>query len=146
MHTFLLLHGPNLNLLGEREPDIYGRETLAGLEEGLTAYAREHGASLLCMQSNHEGELIDFIQKNAGRARAALINAGALSHTSIALRDALLATRLRFVEIHISNIFAREEYRRKSYLADIALGAIAGLGTSGYRYALDYLLARADEL
>ena len=144
MRTFLLIHGPNLNLLGAREPEIYGRLTLAGLEEELTAYARGFGASLLCMQSNHEGELIDYIHKNASLAEAALINAGAFSHTSIALRDALLAARLRFIEIHISNIFAREEYRRKTYLADIALGVISGLGTKGYRCALDYLLQSTE--
>ena len=146
MHTFLLVHGPNLNLLGEREPEIYGRGTLSDLEEDLGIYARDRGVSLLCRQSNHEGELIDFIHKNAGIAEAALINAGAFSHTSIALRDALLATRLCFIEVHISNVFAREEYRRKSYLADIAIGVITGLGTKGYRYAFDYLLTRAEGL
>ena len=139
--SVLVLHGPNLNLLGSREPDVYGRETLASIDRRLRETARTGGASLRSQQSNHEGELVDAIQ----RARAAgvdfiIINPAAYTHTSVALRDALAAVRLPFVEVHLSNIHARETFRRRSLFSDLAVGVICGLGSRGYDLALDFAL------
>jgi 3-dehydroquinate dehydratase-2 len=144
VQTVLLINGPNLNLLGQREPETYGHQTLASLEKDLTAHAASRQITLQCLQSNHEGVLIDHLH-SAGRSAAfAIINPGALTHTSIALRDAFLAVRLPFIEVHLSNIHAREPFRHHSYLADIAAGQIMGLGAIGYRLALDAVADRLD--
>ncbi len=146
MAQLLLLNGPNLNLLGSREPERYGATTLAHLEASLSAQATRAGHSLACFQSNHEGTLIDRIHAGvAEQVSWILINPGGLTHTSVSLRDALLATAIPFIEIHITNIHAREAFRRHSYLADIASGIIAGLGTTGYRLALDAAIAAIEE-
>lgn len=137
MSRLLLLNGPNLNLLGSREPAVYGSATLAQIEAALTAEAHALGHTLECYQKNQEGLLIERIHQ-AGREGVAFIifNPGAFTHTSIALRDALLAVGLPFIEVHLSNVFAREPFRHHSYLSDIAAGLIAGLGADGYRLAL----------
>ena len=146
MAELLLLNGPNLNLLGSREPERYGQQTLAELEARLCAQAQRAGHRLNCFQSNHEGALIDRIHAAAGEAVAwILINPGGLTHTSVSLRDALLGVAIPFIEIHISNVHAREPFRRHSYLADIASGTITGLGTTGYRLALDAAIAAIEE-
>ena len=136
MARFLLLNGPNLNLLGRREPEVYGTTTLADIEQAVTAAARAEGHEVTCFQSNAEAELVDRVQQAAGQADFILINPGALTHTSVALRDALLAVAIPFIEIHLSNVHAREEFRRHSYLADVAVGVITGLGAIGYELAL----------
>ena len=135
-----VLNGPNLNLLGEREPEIYGRATLAEIEASTRERARALGVECSWTQTNHEGELIDAIQGLRGRADGALVNAAALTHTSFAVRDALLAVRLPFVEVHLSNIFAREPERRRSLLADAAVGVVAGFGADSYRLGLEGLV------
>lgn len=139
----LLLNGPNLNLLGTREPEIYGAHTLADVERAATAQATAAGATLAVFQSNHEGALIDRIHaaKSAG-VDAIVINPGGLTHTSVALRDALSAVNIPFVEVHISNIHQREEFRHTSYLSSIAVGVICGLGVEGYRAAIDFALKK----
>ena len=137
----LLLNGPNLNLLGTREPAVYGAATLADIESAATAQAEAAGGSLSCFQSNHEGALIDRI--HAARTEgveAIVINPGGLTHTSVALRDALAAVAIPFIEVHISNIYQREEFRHHSYLSAIARGTISGLGVDGYRFAIDFAL------
>jgi 3-dehydroquinate dehydratase-2 len=137
----LLLNGPNLNLLGTREPAVYGAATLADIESAATAQASAAGASLSCFQSNHEGALIDRI--HAARTEgvdAIVINPGGLTHTSVALRDALAAVAIPFIEVHISNIYQREEFRHHSYLSALARGTICGLGIDGYRFAIDFAL------
>ncbi len=142
----LLINGVNLNLLGKREPEIYGHMTLADIEEGLIARAAQHGIELLCVQSNHEGRLVDEIQHyglladKAEHVDAIIINPAAFTHTSVALRDALLATQKPFIEVHLSNVHARESFRHHSYLSDIAVGVICGLGHLGYQMALTYWL------
>ncbi|MBU6194970.1 MAG: type II 3-dehydroquinate dehydratase [Burkholderiales bacterium] len=142
MNKILLINGPNLNLLGTREPEVYGRTTLADIERDLQAQAQAAGAELLCFQSNHEGALVDRIQQARSEGVAwVIINPGAYTHTSVALRDALAGTALPFIEVHISNVHAREPFRRHSYLSDIARGSIVGLGVSGYRWALMHALA-----
>ena len=138
----LVLHGPNLNLLGEREPEVYGRTTLAEIDAGLKEQGAKRGATVDCFQSNHEGELIDRIQAARKTHRAIIVNPGGLTHTSVALRDALAASALPVVEVHLSNIHAREEFRHRSLVAGIALGQISGLGARGYALALDALLDR----
>ncbi len=135
-----IVHGPNLNLLGEREPEIYGSASLDDINADLARVAKEAGAEVEFFQSNHEGALLDRIQEAPSFADAILINPGALTHTSIALRDALAATMLPVVEVHISNIFAREEFREHSFVSGIAVGMITGLGASGYRLGLQALL------
>ena len=140
-----VLNGPNLNLLGTREPELYGRTTLAEIEAATRAEASRLGATLEWMQTNHEGALVDAAQALAGRAAGAVVNAAAFTHTSIALRDALLAVRVPFVEVHLSNIFAREEQRRHSLLADIAVGVVAGLGPDGYVLAVRSLVNRLSD-
>ncbi len=136
MAQLLLLNGPNLNLLGTREPGIYGQTTLPQIEAALRRAAADLGHQLDCLQSNAEAELVDKVQQAAGRCDFLLINPGAFTHTSVALRDAILGVGLPFIEIHISNIHAREEFRRHSYFSDIAEGVIAGLGPQGYLLAL----------
>ena len=142
--SILVLHGPNLNRLGTREPEVYGRDTLAQISRRLVAAAKAAGADLQSFQSNHEGDLIERIQR-AGRegVRFIIINPAAYTHTSIALRDALAAVRVPFIEVHLSNIHAREPFRQRSFFSDIAVGTICGLGSQGYDLALAYALAGA---
>lgn len=137
-----VIHGPNLNLLGTREPEMYGPGTLADLEAGIRAAAHPLGITLSCSQSNHEGELVDQIQALSGSADALILNAGAYTHTSVAIRDALLAVRIPFVEVHLSNVFARESMRHRSLMADLAVGVVSGLGADGYVAALHALHRR----
>ena len=140
MQSILLLNGPNLNLLGTREPEHYGHETLTEIVAKLSAKAHEYRLDLRNFQSNHEGALIDSIhQAKTDGVAGIIINPGAYSHTSIALRDAFIATALPFIEVHISNIYARESFRHHSHLASIATGVITGLGTLGYELALQAL-------
>lgn len=138
----LVLHGPNLNLLGKREPEIYGHQTLADIDGSLRVCAARLGLEIDCFQSNHEGELIDRIQSAMGQASGILINPGGFTHTSVALRDALVASGLPIVEVHLSNVHAREAFRQHSYVSPIALGVITGLGADGYRFGLEALAAR----
>ncbi len=136
----LLLNGPNLNLLGLREPGLYGAATLADIEAALRSEAAGLAVELDCFQSNHEGALVDRIHAARGEVDGILINAGAYTHTSIALRDALLAVAIPFVELHLSNVHAREPFRHRSYLADKAIGVICGFGAASYSLALQGLL------
>jgi len=146
MTDILLLHGPNLNLLGQREPDIYGHTTLADVNVRLVEYAAQAGLKLDYLQSNWEGALIDRIhQAFADGTRFILINPAALTHTSIGLRDALLGTKIPFIEVHLSNVHAREPFRHHSYLADQAVGVIAGLGVDGYYFALMAAISRLQQ-
>lgn len=139
----LVLHGPNLNLLGLREPEIYGNETLSDINASLARQAKAASAELITFQSNHEGDLVDRVQAARSEGVAFIvINPGAYTHTSVALRDALSGVAIPFVEVHLSNIHAREPFRRHSYFSDIADGVICGLGSHGYRLALDYALNR----
>ena len=138
----LVLHGPNLNLLGEREPEIYGRTTLAEIDAKLREQGAARGATVESFQSNHEGALIDRIQAARRTHQAIIVNPGGLTHSSVALRDALAATSLPVVEVHLSNIYAREPFRHHSYVSGIALGQISGLGAKGYELALEALLDR----
>lgn len=136
-----VLHGPNLNLLGTREPQVYGATTLAQVDAQLQALATSEGVSLECFQSNHEGALVDRIQG----ARAAgvgfiVINPAAFTHTSVAIRDALAAVSIPFIEVHLSNVHRREAFRHHSYLSELAVGVVAGLGPDGYRFALQYAI------
>jgi len=137
----LLVNGPNLNLLGGREPDIYGSQTLEGIEAETGAFLDGHGCQLFAFQSNHEGELIDFLHRNAD-ADYLIINPGGLSHTSVALRDALTGTEIPFIEIHISNIHTRESFRHHSFLSAVADGVIVGCGVQGYRLAAELIVQR----
>lgn len=132
-----ILNGPNLNLLGTREPDVYGHATLADIEENCRKTAVSLGLEIDFRQSNREGELVDWIQAAAGRAGGIIINPGAYSHTSVAIHDALLGVGLPTIEVHLSNIFAREPFRRHSYISPVAAGVISGLGPHGYTLALD---------
>jgi len=141
MHV-LLLNGPNLNLLGQREPGLYGAQSLAQIEADLQRQATALGVVLDAFQSNHEGALVDRIHAARGETDGILINAGALTHTSIGLRDALLGVAIPFVELHLSNVHAREPFRAHSYLADQALGVISGFGPASYRLALEGLVER----
>jgi 3-dehydroquinate dehydratase-2 len=139
----LVLHGPNLNLLGSREPDIYGRTTLADIHAMMEARARADGVQIESFQSNSEGELIDRVQAaGAEGIEFIVINPGGYTHTSVALRDALAAVRIPFIEVHLSNIHAREAFRHHSYFSDIAVGTIVGLGAQGYALALEAALIR----
>ncbi|MBK7624226.1 MAG: type II 3-dehydroquinate dehydratase [Kineosporiaceae bacterium] len=136
----LVINGPNLNLLGTREPSVYGATTLADVETGLRALAAELGLTVDFVQSNHEGVLVDAIQQaREDGVRYVIINPGAYTHTSVAIRDAFSAVAIPFVEVHISNVHAREEFRHHSYLSPIATGVIAGLGTLGYALALRFV-------
>jgi 3-dehydroquinate dehydratase-2 len=140
----LVVHGPNLNLLGSREPDIYGNTTLAEINADLTSAAKEWGAEVEFFQSNHEGALVDRIQEAQSWADGILINPAGLTHTSVTLRDALLATALPVVEVHLSNVFAREEFRRHSFISAIALGVVSGFGATGYGLGLNALLEHLE--
>lgn len=137
----LILHGPNLNLLGEREPGTYGRTTLGEIDARLLAIGKELGLSVESFQSNHEGALIDRIQEARTRNHGIVINPGGFTHTSVALRDALIASALPVIEVHLSNIHAREDFRRRSLVSDIAVGQICGLGALGYELALRAMVA-----
>ena len=139
MHL-LLLNGPNLNLLGQREPGIYGSGTLASIEDGLRQEATAAGAVLECFQSNFEGALVERIHQAMGASQGIMINAGAYTHTSIALRDALLGVAIPYVELHLSNTHAREPFRHRSYLADRAVGVVSGFGAMSYSLALQGLI------
>ena len=136
MSNLLLINGPNLNLLGNREPELYGSKSLSDIEKELTMISDQNGYSLLSFQSNSESEIVDWIHENANDADFLVINPGAFTHTSISIRDAILGTDISFIEIHISNIFSREEFRKESYFSDIAEGVISGLGFKGYELAL----------
>jgi 3-dehydroquinate dehydratase-2 len=141
----LLLNGPNLNLLGLREPGLYGASTLAAIEVDLQERAIALGVELACFQSNHEGALVDRIHAARGTAGGEgvdgiLVNAGAFTHTSVAIRDALLGVAIPFVELHLSNVYAREPFRHHSYLADRAIGVVSGFGPTSYRLALEGLV------
>ena len=145
--SLLVLHGPNLNLLGRREPEVYGHATLAEIDADLRQMAADAGTTLVTLQSNHEGVLIDCI--HAARddgTEAIVINPGGLTHSSVSLRDALAAAALPFIEVHLSNVHAREAFRQHSYLSAIALGVIVGLGPAGYRLAVQHLLSRRAPL
>jgi len=137
--TILVLNGPNLNLLGRRQPAIYGRGTLADIEKSCHERGKALGLSVDFRQTNHEGELIEWVQQAPDKASGIVINAGAFTHTSIALHDALLAAELPAIEVHLSNIFKRETFRHHSYISPAARGVIAGLGAQGYLLALDAL-------
>src|SRR4051812_32468349 len=137
-----VLNGPNLNLLGQREPELYGRSTLADIETIVRKAAAALDVEVEWFQTNHEGEMVDAVQRLSGRSDGALINAAALTHSSLALRDALLAVRVPFVELHLSNIFARELERRQSVIADLALGMVSGFGAQSYVLALQALVGR----
>jgi 3-dehydroquinate dehydratase II len=136
MSNILLINGPNLNLLGSREPEIYGSKSLSDIDKELSIIADQNGYKLLSFQSNSESEIVDWIHENANDAEFLVINPGAFTHTSISIRDAILGTDISFIEIHISNIFSREEFRKESYFSDIAEGVISGLGFKGYELAL----------
>ena len=136
MASILLINGPNLNLLGTREPELYGATTLKDIETSLHEQAGQLGHEFDCIQSNAEADLVDRVQAAAGNVDFILLNPGAFTHTSVALRDALLGVAIPFIEIHISNIHAREEFRRQSYFSDVAAGVVAGLGPQGYGLAL----------
>jgi 3-dehydroquinate dehydratase-2 len=145
MNLIHVINGPNLNLLGSREPEVYGSETLADIEARLSALAKQAGVAIAFKQSNHEGDLVDYIQE-AGRAGAGVIlNAGAYTHTSIALRDAITGTGARVIEVHLSNVHAREHFRHRSMIAPVARGVILGFGSLSYDLALQGLLALAGK-
>jgi 3-dehydroquinate dehydratase II len=137
-----VLNGPNLNLLGQREPEVYGRTTLAEIERMVRDAGQAQGVEIEWLQTNHEGQLVDAVQGLRGRVDGALINAAALTHSSLALRDAMLAVRVPFVELHLSNIFAREPERRHSVIADLAIGLVTGFGAQSYLLALQALVSR----
>jgi len=146
MKKILILHGPNLNLLGVREPDTYGTTSLATLDSQLEQFASHAKVDLAAIQSNHEGELVDAIQQaQRNQVDFFIINPAALTHTSIAMRDALLAVDIPFIEVHISNLYAREPFRHKSYFSDIAQGTISGLGVRGYLLALQTIIEQFNQ-
>ena len=136
----LLINGPNLNLLGTREPEIYGNKRLSDIERDLRKTAENKKTNLECFQSNHEGEIVDKIQDSVKSIQGILINAGAFTHTSISIRDALIGSRIPFLELHISNIFSREEFRKESFLTDKAIGIISGFGINSYFLALEGII------
>jgi 3-dehydroquinate dehydratase-2 len=141
--SILVLNGPNLNLLGTREPHLYGRDTLAAINRRLEATAKAAGLRLECLQSNHEGVLVDRVQlARTDGTGFILINPAGFTYSSVALRDALTAVRIPFVEVHLSNIHAREPWRAESYFTAVAVGSVLGLGSRGYDLALDYAIAR----
>ena len=134
-----VLNGPNLNLLGEREPEVYGRTTLAEIGKRVAARARTHGLAVAFRQSNHEGDLVDWLHEARAKAAGVILNAGAYSHTSVALHDACRALEKPLIEVHLSNPYARERFRRHSYISQAATGVICGLGADGYIAAVDAL-------
>lgn len=141
MKNILVLHGPNLNLLGTREPEVYGRVTLDEINATLAAQAQKNGAKLTYLQSNAEAALVERVQQARGDGTDfIIINPAAFTHTSVALRDALAAVAIPFIEVHLSNVHAREAFRKESYFSDIAVGVISGLGAKGYELALEYAL------
>jgi 3-dehydroquinate dehydratase-2 len=144
--TILVLNGPNLNLLGTRQPEIYGRQTLAEIEKKLRALAKELGVEIDFRQSNSEGELVTWIQQATGRFGAIVINPAAFTHTSLAMRDAIAAVGIPTVEIHLSNIYRRESFRHHSYIAEVAVGQIAGFGADSYLLGLRAALAHINRL
>ena len=137
---FMLINGPNLNLLGKRDKSIYGEITLAQIESTIVEKAKESSADVICFQSNHEGSIVDFIQEHANECSGILINPGALTHYGLSIREALADVRLPTIEIHLSNIHAREEWRHKSVIAPVCNGQISGLGSNGYILALEHLI------
>ena len=141
----LVVNGPNINMLGRRDPSLYGTTTLAEIEAAAAAHGEELGAEVVCFQSNHEGAIVDFLQEQASGADGVVLNGGALTHYGMSLRDALVDAGLPVVEVHLSNIHARERWRRQSVTAEVARGAIAGLGWRGYLYAIDYLVEHLKE-
>ncbi len=141
MSSLLVLNGPNLNLLGTRQPDVYGRVTLDDIEKMCRVHAEQKGVSLAFAQSNHEGALVDHIHAAKGAHDAIIFNAGAYTHTSVALMDAVSSVGLPVIELHLSNVHAREEFRHRSYLAPVALGIISGFGARGYTLAIDAALS-----
>ena len=145
MTLILLINGPNLNRLGQRNPDLYGSMTLGDVESAVSARASELGAEVEAFQSNHEGAIVDFIQERGGDADGVIINAGALTQVGYSILDALIDSGLPVIEVHISNIHAREEFRRRSVIAPYALGQIAGLGWRGYVFALEGLMTHIGE-
>jgi 3-dehydroquinate dehydratase-2 len=142
MANILVLHGPNLNLLGSREPEVYGKTTLAEIDAGLVALGRQRGAEVRCFQSNHEGALIDRIHEARGWANGLIVNAGGLTHTSVSLRDAIAGVALPTVEVHLSNVFAREGFRQRSRISGVCVAVVSGFGADSYRLGLEGLLAR----
>ena len=141
MKNVLVLHGPNLNLLGSREPEVYGRVTLSEINERLLKLAKKNDASLSCFQSNAEAELVNRIhQAREDGTDFIVINPAAFTHTSVALRDALAAVNIPFIEVHLSNVFSREAFRKESFFSDLAIGVISGLGAAGYEFAVQFAL------
>ncbi|MFP4661878.1 MAG: type II 3-dehydroquinate dehydratase [Halanaerobiales bacterium] len=140
MRTIAVIHGPNLNMLGTREPEVYGSINLEQVNKNIRRQAEKLNINVEIFQSNHEGEIVDFIQDGYNKYKGIVINPGGLTHYSIVLRDALMAVKLPVVEVHVSNIYHREEFRHKSVIASIAVGQISGLGTDGYLYALEAIL------
>lgn len=139
----LVINGPNLNTLGTREPEIYGTTTLADIETAAVAQAEVAGLTAACFQSNHEGEIVDRLHAARDEGvRFVIINPGAFTHTSVAIRDAFAAVAIPFAEVHISNVHAREEFRKHSFLSDLAIGVITGFGAQGYALAMDYVIRR----
>jgi 3-dehydroquinate dehydratase-2 len=146
MKNILVLHGPNLNLLGSREPDVYGRVTLDEINKRLETLAGKSGANLFCFQSNAESELVERVQQaRADGTQFIVINPAAYTHTSVALRDALAAVAIPFIEIHLSNVFARETFRKESFFSDLAIGVISGLGAAGYEFAVQFALSHKNQ-
>ena len=141
----LVIHGPNLNLLGVREPEVYGSVTMEEINQGLVDKAASHNIKVETFQSNAEHEIVTKLQDSMNQIDYIIINPGALTHTSIAIRDSLLGIEVPFYEVHISNIFSREEFRHKSYFSDIANGVICGLGTQGYELALNHIIKNYEE-
>jgi len=137
-HVILVLNGPNLNMLGTREPATYGYETLADVADLCERTAASHGLQIEFRQTNHEGELIDWIHQSRGRCGGIVINPAAWTHTSVAIRDALIAAELPVIEVHLSNVHKREEFRHHSFVSAVAVGVICGMGTHGYRLALEH--------
>ena len=146
MKKVLVLHGPNLNLLGSREPEVYGRVTLDEINARLAKLAEAQGANLSCFQSNAEAVLVERIQlARADGTQFIVINPAAFTHTSVALRDALAAVAIPFIEVHLSNVFAREAFRKESFFSDLAIGVISGLGASGYEFAVQFALNHKNQ-
>lgn len=144
MTSILLINGPNLNLLGQRQPEVYGRTTLEEIEAKCRARAADLGFSLSFEQSNHEGALVDLIHQSRGIQNGIILNAGAYTHTSVALMDAITSVELPVIELHLSNIHAREDFRHRSYIAKVAVGVICGFGPQGYLLALDAMKAHLE--